>query len=495
MRAERQSSADAASPMGSWFPQTHAPEPPTVTSAPKRLLCSTGALGLPDDHLLILAFDLLFVITSFTSAIFAVTAVDPHTVDLVPGEPLFAVMVAWNTLDSIFLWLWIVSRFHAQTRCRSEPWLINDTLGSIRHAYLRSTFVLDLIVALPIDLVLACFSWRLYFGSQARHFIRVPRSICDPQRSNPLAHRREWFSFVWLLCFFAFLVHVLSTGFADLEDRTYLDALYFTVLSVTSVGYGDVTATTRSGRIFTIFLMLVGVALFSIVTAYATAFMTVRDPLEEQESARRRLVLMLFEAYKVPWAVQREVIASFPGIEAAQLHGRDFATLVGNLPPDTRATVSAFAHRTALGALFPDAPDAALQALAERVSVRWLAAGAVLMGSGEPCTTAHVVFTGTIAEPGRPVLGPGAAVGLSSLIGSSPVVSPSTFTAVSTCEVLVISRDAFAAAKSAARGDPAAFALAREGSFVMFPDAIDRAAGPDRGDRHDLRPLMINRSD
>jgi voltage-gated potassium channel len=42
----------------------------------------------------------------------------------------------------------------------------------------------------------------------------------------------------------------------------YVDALYFTVATLTTTGFGDITMTTTGGKLLTVFIMVVGVALF-----------------------------------------------------------------------------------------------------------------------------------------------------------------------------------------------------------------------------------------
>src|SRR3546814_20425493 len=44
--------------------------------------------------------------------------------------------------------------------------------------------------------------------------------------------------------------------------RSYLDALYFTVTTLTTTGFGDITMTGPLGRLLAVGIMLVGVALF-----------------------------------------------------------------------------------------------------------------------------------------------------------------------------------------------------------------------------------------
>lgn len=42
----------------------------------------------------------------------------------------------------------------------------------------------------------------------------------------------------------------------------YIDALYFTVATLTTTGFGDITMTTPIGKLLSVFIMVVGVALF-----------------------------------------------------------------------------------------------------------------------------------------------------------------------------------------------------------------------------------------
>ena len=46
------------------------------------------------------------------------------------------------------------------------------------------------------------------------------------------------------------------------EIRNYADALYFTVTTLTTTGFGDITLTGESGRMLSVGVMIVGVTLF-----------------------------------------------------------------------------------------------------------------------------------------------------------------------------------------------------------------------------------------
>jgi voltage-gated potassium channel len=70
-----------------------------------------------------------------------------------------------------------------------------------------------------------------------------------------------------LINLFVFVFFTASFVFAVFAHETagvagYIDALYFTVSTLTTTGYGDITPTTASGKLFSVVIMVVGVSLF-----------------------------------------------------------------------------------------------------------------------------------------------------------------------------------------------------------------------------------------
>ena len=75
-------------------------------------------------------------------------------------------------------------------------------------------------------------------------------------------------------------------GYMIIEGWSFLDALYMTVISVTTVGYDEVAPLSNSGRIFTIFVILfgVGTALYILTILVQTV---VEGELAEALGVRR----------------------------------------------------------------------------------------------------------------------------------------------------------------------------------------------------------------
>ncbi|KAF5437763.1 Ion channel [Candidatus Methanophagaceae archaeon] len=60
-------------------------------------------------------------------------------------------------------------------------------------------------------------------------------------------------------------ITVVSTGtvvFHILEKWSWVDSLYFTVITLATVGYGDLTPTTPVGKLVTVIFVIAGVGIF-----------------------------------------------------------------------------------------------------------------------------------------------------------------------------------------------------------------------------------------
>jgi voltage-gated potassium channel len=64
-----------------------------------------------------------------------------------------------------------------------------------------------------------------------------------------------------VILFFSILIYAIEHT-VNPKIQSYIDALYFTVATLTSVGYGDIAPITLLGRITAIVMMLLGTFIF-----------------------------------------------------------------------------------------------------------------------------------------------------------------------------------------------------------------------------------------
>lgn len=73
-----------------------------------------------------------------------------------------------------------------------------------------------------------------------------------------------------LMILTATLIGVASAAFRWAEGWSWLDSIYFSVITISTIGYGDITPKTDAGKVITIFYVLCGLGLF-VATASAIA--------------------------------------------------------------------------------------------------------------------------------------------------------------------------------------------------------------------------------
>lgn len=75
------------------------------------------------------------------------------------------------------------------------------------------------------------------------------------------------------------MIAVASIVYRWVEGWRWLDAIYFSVITLATVGYGDFSPQTDTGKIFTIIYIFSGLGLFvATATAFANRMIQVRDP-------------------------------------------------------------------------------------------------------------------------------------------------------------------------------------------------------------------------
>jgi len=81
------------------------------------------------------------------------------------------------------------------------------------------------------------------------------------------------------------IVAIGTTFYTIVEKWSIVDSLYFTVITLTTIGYGDLHPTTDVSKIFTIFFVLAGV---SFILGFLNFIIgrTVKDRVERKQKGK-----------------------------------------------------------------------------------------------------------------------------------------------------------------------------------------------------------------
>lgn len=165
---------------------------------------------------------------------------------------------ASDTLHAVEVVLGILLAIELVARLLASRWPFRDLLHPLTAA--------DLIVI--ASLFAPAFVENLAFLRvlRALRLLRSYRVLAELRKGSRFFARNEDLLFSILhVAVFLFvmtaLVYVFQVG-RNPEINNYIDALYFTVTTVTTTGFGDITLVGTSGRLLSVLIMIFGLSLF-----------------------------------------------------------------------------------------------------------------------------------------------------------------------------------------------------------------------------------------
>ena len=90
----------------------------------------------------------------------------------------------------------------------------------------------------------------------------------------------------------ALLAYAFEKGAADSNIQSFPDAIWWAIVTATTVGYGDLSPVTTEGRAIAVVLMLVGIGLLGVITANVAAFFVHNDDNEQTRELNNKLARM-----------------------------------------------------------------------------------------------------------------------------------------------------------------------------------------------------------
>ncbi|MGI9607833.1 MAG: potassium channel family protein [Acidimicrobiales bacterium] len=84
------------------------------------------------------------------------------------------------------------------------------------------------------------------------------------------------------------VVAIGTVFYRFVEDLSWVDALYFTIVTLTTVGYGDIAPETTAGKLFTAVYLLLGIGLLLSLLTELASHAYVRDSEERALGDRAR---------------------------------------------------------------------------------------------------------------------------------------------------------------------------------------------------------------
>lgn len=174
------------------------------------------------------------------------------------------------------------------------------TIAPDRRAYIRGHWI-DLVALLPTTRALRLLRLLRLLRASAGLF----RALSQVERLA--AHR----GLVWLFVIWLSVAVICSIWLFAVEAETNeaisspLDALWWGIVTLTTVGYGDIYPRTAEGRIAAMVLMVLGISLYSAITATITSILIAGRSAPDAVDQLERLARMASDGSLTPDEFER----------------------------------------------------------------------------------------------------------------------------------------------------------------------------------------------
>ncbi|KAL8577641.1 hypothetical protein ACOMHN_020250 [Nucella lapillus] len=233
-------------------------------------------------------------------------------------------------------------------------------------------------------------------------------------------------------------------GNATLTDTMtyYVTALYFTCSSLTSVGFGNVSANTNIEKIFSICSMLVGAMMHAVVFGNVTAFIQRMYARRATFHSKTKDLKEFFRFHHFPKTLKTRMQEYFQTMWSVN-NGIDVRDIMKDFPEDLRGEISLHLNREIFSLpIFEAATQGCLRSLALQTSRVFFGPGEVLIHKGDAIRNIYYVCSGSLEvlkdEQVVAILGKGDLFGSDIKFEDPVTISGGDVRSLAYCELLCV---------------------------------------------------------
>ncbi|XP_074543266.1 voltage-gated delayed rectifier potassium channel KCNH8 isoform X1 [Halichoeres trimaculatus] len=302
--------------------------------------------------------------------------------------------------------------------------------------YLTTWFIIDLVAALPFDLLYA-FKVSVVSVVHLLKTVRLLRLLRLLQKMDRYS-QHSTVVLTLLMSMFALLAHWMACiwyiiGKMEMEANAYnwdigwlhelgkrlespyyamggvngtssgpairsvyIASLYFTLSSLTSVGFGNVSANTDSEKIFSICVMLIGALMHALVFGNVTAIIQRMYSRWSQYHTRTKDLKDFIRVHHLPQSLKQRMLEYFQTTWSVN-NGIDCNELLKDFPDELRSDITMHLNKEILElSLFASASRGCLRSLSLHIKTTFSAPGEYLLRQGDALQGIFFVCSGSM---------------------------------------------------------------------------------------------------
>ncbi len=266
------------------------------------------------------------------------------------------------------------------------------------------SILIDILCIFPYDLLSYLFSSEL---TSALQFIRILR-VLKIFRLIPLFQMYPDFFerfkiistllclsilFHWISCFWLFFT--LSEELSNYQN--YINALYWTITTITTVGFGDITPQTYGSKIYTMFIMLLGVAFYGGILGFISRAIVVSSKHEQESKERINDLFLLMKRYQIPDSLQKEAYSYTSHVLKNRL-GTSEEVILKDLPKKLQNEFKIYMVMKVVKEipLFKEISDEGIKEICQKLELKLFSPGSFIIRKGSVAKYLFIISHGEL---------------------------------------------------------------------------------------------------
>ncbi|XP_070397561.1 voltage-gated delayed rectifier potassium channel KCNH8 isoform X2 [Nothobranchius furzeri] len=187
-----------------------------------------------------------------------------------------------------------------------------------------------------------------------------------------------------------------ATGSGPSIRSVYIASLYFTLSSLTSVGFGNVSANTDAEKIFSVCIMLIGALMHALVFGNVTAIIQRMYSRWSQYHTRTKDIKDFIRVHHLPQSLKQRMLEYFQTTWSVN-NGIDCNELLKDFPDELRSDITMHLNKEILElSLFASASRGCLRSLSLHIKTSFCTPGEYLLRQGDALQAIFFVCSGSM---------------------------------------------------------------------------------------------------
>jgi len=223
----------------------------------------------------------------------------------------------------------------------------------IRRHYMQRKGKMDLLYTFPIGSLLLAMGFDVGVWFRLNHCLRLPRVFSLYRLRTPLLEQNFKVKVFQYVMVGAIGFHWIGCGWLLVNDyqqssglpvhSVYIEAIYWSVTTLTTVGYGDITPFSDLARVYTMLVMILGVGVYAFVIGNISSLLVKVDAIQEAQKRKINLLADYMQHCHVPDELQGEVFGYYNHF--LDTHpSRDNEVLLKDLPESMKKRLETYSH-------------------------------------------------------------------------------------------------------------------------------------------------------